>query len=99
MNRTVQVLTAYRGLTNTVCRPDHLTHFGITSGMASLAAERADLSVRERAAWLFTAVAHALAQRGALHGDEHADYIAAARQWALDYDSVDCRAIELFAAN
>lgn len=86
MRRIDQLEVAHRGLVNTVCRPDHLTHFQITGGMAAIAASQEGLTARQQAVWLFTALARVLEREGALDADDVTEYVAAAGQWAWEYE-------------
>lgn len=88
MTRTDTLLATYRGLVNSVCRPDHMTHFQITRGLASIAGEQPGLTARGRAARLFGAMADVLSDEGVLSSDDAADYVLAARDWALCYDDI-----------
>lgn len=89
MTRTDTLLATYRGLVNTICRPDHMTHFQITRGLASIASEQEGLTNRGRAARLFGAMADILAQDGTLTVDDATRYRNAARDWAFSYEDVE----------
>ena len=88
MSRTDTLLASYRGLVNTVCRPDHMTHFQITRSLAAIATELPGLNTRGRAARLFGAMADLLHHEGVLTRDDASDYVLAARDWAMSYDDV-----------
>ena len=88
MSRTDTLLASYRALVNTVCRPDHMTHFQITRSLAAIASEQPGLNTRGRAARLFGAMADFLHHDGVLTRDDASDYVLAARDWAMSYDEV-----------
>jgi hypothetical protein len=88
MTRTDTLLATYKGLINTVCRPDHLGQMQITRSLASIASEKGGMTNRERAAWLFSALVHILMDEGALSSDEAASYLTAARDWAFSYEDL-----------
>lgn len=88
MTRTDTLLATYRGLVNTVCRPDHMGHFQITRGIASIASEAEGLTSRGRAARLFSAIVEILKDEGTLSPDDAASYLTAARDWAFNYEDV-----------
>lgn len=88
MSRTDTLLASYRGLVNTVCRPDHMTHFQITRSLASIASAQPGLDTRGQAARLFGAMADLLHHDGVLTRDDASDYVLAARDWAMRYDDV-----------
>ncbi len=88
MSRTDTLMATYRGLVNTVCRPDHMTHFQITRSLASIASAQPGLNVRGQAARLFGAMADLLHHDGVLTREDASDYVLAARDWAMSYEDV-----------
>lgn len=85
MRLTDELLLTYRGLVNTVSRPDHMSHFHVTRRVAEAVAVRSAPTPRARAAALFVAKAEVLAEDGVLTPDDVEHYTESARHWAWDY--------------